>query len=113
MLRKGIYPYEYIGEWKKFNETALPEKEDFYSDLNMENITDADDIHTKKISNDFEIKNLRERHDLHLKVIHYYWQMFLKNLEKCVYKFTRSTRSCKISLQIFGNISRHRYAINS
>ena len=31
-----------MGEWAKFNETSLPEKEEFYSNLNMEDITDAD-----------------------------------------------------------------------
>ena len=42
LLRKGVYPYEYIDDWKKFNETSLPEKEEFYSNLKMEDITDAD-----------------------------------------------------------------------
>ena len=42
LLSKGVYPYEYMKDWQKFNETSLPEKEDFYSDLNMEDITDAD-----------------------------------------------------------------------
>ena len=37
-----IYPYEYMDEWKKFNETSLREKEEFYSNLNMEYITGAD-----------------------------------------------------------------------
>lgn len=37
MIRR--YPYEYIGEWKIFNETSLLKKEDFYSNLNMEDIT--------------------------------------------------------------------------
>ena len=41
MLQKGVYPYEYINDWEKFNEASLPEK-DFYSHLNMEDITDAD-----------------------------------------------------------------------
>ena len=31
LLRKGVYPYEYMDDWEKFNETSLPEKEDFYS----------------------------------------------------------------------------------
>ena len=39
LLRKGIYPYEYMEDWEKFNETSLPEKEDIHSHLNMENIT--------------------------------------------------------------------------
>ena len=42
LLRKGAYPYEYIDDWKKFNETTLPEKEQFYSSLNKEDITDTD-----------------------------------------------------------------------
>ena len=46
-----------MGDWEKFNETSLPEKEDFHSHLNMEDITDADQTHTKRVSKDFEIKN--------------------------------------------------------
>ena len=46
-LRKGVYPYEYMADWEKFNETSLPEKEDFYSHLNMEDITYADYTHAK------------------------------------------------------------------
>ena len=42
MLKKGVYPYKYIDSWKRFNETLLPNKEDFYSNLNMEDITNAD-----------------------------------------------------------------------
>ena len=41
-MPKGVYPYEYMDDWEKFNETSLPEKQDFYGHLNMENITDAD-----------------------------------------------------------------------
>ena len=36
--RKGIYPYECMDDWEKFNETSLPVKESFYSHLNMEDI---------------------------------------------------------------------------
>ena len=50
--------------WEKFNET-LTEKEDFYSLLNMEDITDADYAHAKRVCKDFEIKNLGECHDLY------------------------------------------------
>ena len=38
----------YTDDWKKFNETLLPEKEEFYRNLNMEDITDADYMHDKK-----------------------------------------------------------------
>ena len=39
LLRKGIYPYEYMDSWEKFNETSLPDKESFYSNLNLDSIT--------------------------------------------------------------------------
>ena len=55
LLRKVVYPYEYMNDWEKFNETTLPEKEDFYSHLNMEDITDADYAHAKRVCKDFEI----------------------------------------------------------
>ena len=53
-----------MDHWKKINETSLPEKEDFYSHLNMEDITDADYAQAKRVCKDFEIKNLGEYHDL-------------------------------------------------
>ena len=42
LLRKGVYPYEYMDSWKRFNEKLLSSKEDFYSNLNMEDISDID-----------------------------------------------------------------------
>ena len=41
-MRKDVYPYEYIDDWEKINETSLPEKEDFYNHLIMDDITGAD-----------------------------------------------------------------------
>ena len=38
-----------MDEWEKFDETTLPQKEEFYSNLNMEDITDADHIHAKRV----------------------------------------------------------------
>ena len=66
LLQKVFYPYEYIDDWERFNETSLPEKEDFYSHLNMEGITDVDYADTKIVCKDFEIKNLGEYHDLYV-----------------------------------------------
>ena len=51
---------------KKLYETSLPEKEDFYSLLNLEDSTDADYAHSKRFCKDFEIKKLRECHDLYV-----------------------------------------------
>ena len=67
LLRKGVYPYEYMDDWEKFNETILSEKEEFHSNLNMENITDAYYNHEKRVYTDLEIKTFGEYHDLYLK----------------------------------------------
>ena len=48
LLIKSVYPYEYMDSWERFDEVLLPKKEDFYSTLNMENITSVDYSHTKK-----------------------------------------------------------------
>ena len=53
-----------MDDWETFNEASLPEKEDFYSRLNMEDTTDADYVHPKRVCKDFEIKNLGEYHNL-------------------------------------------------
>ena len=65
-MRKCVYPYEYVDDWKKFSEISLPEKEDFYSQLTMEDITKADYTHRKRVCKDFEIKKLGEYHDLYV-----------------------------------------------
>ena len=66
LLQKYAYPYEYIYDWKKNNEISLREKEDFPSDLNMEDITYADYVHEKRVYKDFEVKNLGEYQDLYV-----------------------------------------------
>ena len=55
-----------MDDWEKLNETSLPEKEDFYSHLNMEDITYADYGHSKRVCKDLEMKNLGEYHDLYI-----------------------------------------------
>ena len=65
-MQKGVLLYEFMHNWEIFNETSLPEKEDFYSHLNMENINDADYTHTKRVWKDFKIRNLGGYHDLYV-----------------------------------------------
>ena len=79
---------EYMDDWGKFNETALPEKEYFYSHLNTEVITDADYAHAKRVCKGFEIKNLREYHNLHVQSDTLLLVMYLRALETCVLKYT-------------------------
>ena len=53
LLRKGVYPYEYMGSWKRFNETELPSKDKFYSTLNLEDISDDDYAHAINVWNTY------------------------------------------------------------
>ena len=66
LLRKGVYPYEYMDSWERFDETLLPDKEAFYSELKLEDITDEDYEHAQKVWEVFGIKNLGEYHDLYV-----------------------------------------------
>ena len=63
LLRKGVYPYEYMDDWNKFDENVLPSKEEFYSNLHMSNISDKDYEHAKKVWNKLNIINLGQYHD--------------------------------------------------
>ena len=58
MLGKGVYPYDYMDDWRNFNETSFPEDEDFGSHLNC--------VRVKRVCKDFEIKNLGKYYDLHV-----------------------------------------------
>ena len=66
LLRKGVYPYEYMDSWKRFNETELADKESFYNELNKEHITDEDYVHAQKVWKEFNLKNVSEYHDLYV-----------------------------------------------
>ena len=82
LLRKGVYPYANMDSWGRFNETSLPDKEAFYSTLNMEDITDVDHRHAKRVFKSLNNKNLGDYHDLYVDL-----KMFLKILETCVLKY--------------------------
>ena len=49
LIRKGIYPYEYMTSWDKCKETKLPAKESFYSKLSMSGISDEDYEHVQRV----------------------------------------------------------------
>ena len=66
LLRKGVYPYEYMDSWEKFEKTSSPDKKGFYSKLNSEGISGYDYEHAKKFWDVFEIKNVGEYHHLYV-----------------------------------------------
>ena len=84
LLRKGVYPHECMDDW--FNETTLSEKEEFYRNLNLEDITDADYMLVKRNCKDFEIKNLGEYHNFYLKRDPLFLADVFKNFGKMLLK---------------------------
>ena len=66
ILRKGVYPYEYMDSYDRFNEEELPDKSAFYSSFDMEGISDNDYRHAERVFNKFNSKNLGEYHDIYV-----------------------------------------------
>ena len=62
----GAHPYEYMDSWDRFHETSLPDKEAFYNNLNMENITDIHYRHANRVSKKFNHKNLGQYHNIYV-----------------------------------------------
>ena len=67
LLRKGVYSYEYMDSCKRFNETSLPSKKEFYCNLNMEDIDEIDYRHSNNVFKSFKLENLGDYHDLYVK----------------------------------------------
>ena len=67
LTRRGVYPYDYVSSMEKLSETQLPPKEEFYSKLNDEGISDDDCQHAINVWNTFKCKTIRDYHDLYLK----------------------------------------------
>ena len=66
LLRKGVYPCEYLDSWERFNGTTRHNKKAFYSKLYLEDITDEYYIHAQKVTEDLKLKNLGEYHDVYV-----------------------------------------------
>ena len=67
MRRKGVYPYDYMDGWEKFEQTSLPPKDAFYSRFNMKGNSDQDYEHAQQVWNIIEKKTLGCYHDAYLK----------------------------------------------
>ena len=66
MSQKGVYPYDFMDSFEKFSQRELPNKDQFYSILNDQHITDDEYDHANKVWNTFVIKTMGEYHDLYL-----------------------------------------------
>ena len=67
LLRKGVYPYEWMDSMEKMDNENLPPKEAFYSTLTMLHISDEDYCHAQKVWETFHMTCMRDYHDLYLK----------------------------------------------
>ena len=67
MIKKGVYPYDYMDSFKKFEDNKLPKKEDFFSIINNKHITDEEYQHAQNVWNKFGLSSMGEYHDLYLK----------------------------------------------
>ena len=65
LLRKGVYPYDWMNSIDKLSETQLPPQESFYSKLNDEGISDKDYLHAKEVWDEFNCKTFRDYHNLY------------------------------------------------
>ena len=85
LLRKGVYPYEYMDSWERFDEASLPNKKAFYSELKFEDITDKDSAHAQKVWEIFEKKNLGEYHNLYVQCDTLFLADMFENVrDKCI-----------------------------
>ena len=67
LLQKGVYPYEYMDSFDRFQETELPPIGKFYSSLSDESITKKDYQHAQEVWKTFNCENLGDYHNLYLK----------------------------------------------
>ena len=67
MKQKGIYPYDHMDSFDRFNETKLPVQQDFYSILNNKHISDEQYKHAQNVWDTFNLKTMGDYHDLYLK----------------------------------------------
>ena len=67
MKKKGVYPYDYMNSFEKFEDIRLPKKEDFFSAMNNEHITDEEYQHAQNVWGEFGLLSMGEYHDLYLK----------------------------------------------
>ena len=67
MTQKGVYPYHYMDSFERSNEIQLPSKDDFFSQLTQDAITEEQYCHAIKVWGTFNLQTMGDHHDLYLK----------------------------------------------
>ena len=92
LLRKDVYAYQYMESQKKFDETSLSDRKEFYSCLNMEDITDVDHRHAKEVFKYFTNNCLGDYHHLYVQSHTLLLADRLKTLEVWFLKYVTNGR---------------------
>ena len=85
MSQKGVYPYDFMDSFEKFDQTELPTREQFYSILNDQHITNDEYNHAKKVWKVFNIKTMGDTMTYILRVTFFCWPMCSKASERPAY----------------------------
>ena len=111
MHQKGVYPFDYVDSFEKFNDPILPTEKDFYSMLTNTGITDEQYQHAQKVWSTFRLQNMGQYHDLYLKsdvllladVFENFRKTCLENIElDPVHYFTTPSLSWDVVLKMTG-----------
>ena len=83
LTREGVYPYEYMSAWDRFEDTELSPIESFYSSLNMSKISESNYKHAQRVWEEFGVRNIGDYHDPYLRTDVVLLANVLKPLETC------------------------------
>ena len=86
MRKKGVYPYEFVDNFDKLNETQLPLRKEFYSKLKQKEISYKKYSHAKEVWKTFECKTLKDYHMLYLKSDVLILHDCIMNFRKVIYE---------------------------
>ena len=65
--RKGVYPYDYMDSFARFDESRLPSQDAFFSKLSDSPCSDTEYTHATQVWTAFECESMADYHDIYLK----------------------------------------------
>jgi hypothetical protein len=97
LKRKGVYPYEYMTTFEKFNERSLPPIEAFYSKLTEKHVAQKDYEYSHRVWTEMKINTMGEWHDLYLKIDVLLLADIFENLRQTCYQYYKLDPACYLT----------------